>query len=192
MPAFLFIVLYPSFTLENTKTYAAFNALTIQGRIANVDVVRNEFIAVTVISNLMNDDDGVTIKFTNSNGLMALHEKGCLPKGRLVTLTGHIKSVSQTWINKDGEFEMLKRPLINLIEVQIPTGGLGPMPADKQAPKRQQVVVRPSDASKKEAPLDETPVFDEPAAKQELEEVAPYWYIASVLRRGLFLFLNGH
>lgn len=160
--------------MENTKTYAAFNSLTIQGRIANVDVVKNEFIAVTVISNLMNEDDGVTIKFTNSNGLMALHEKGFLPKGRLVTLTGHIKSVTETFTNKHGELEMLKRPLINLVDAQIPTGGLGPMPADKQAPKRQLGVVRPSDASKKEAPLDETPVFDEPAAKQEPEEVAPY------------------
>lgn len=145
-------------TIQTNKTYAAFNALQIQGRIANVDLVNNEFIAITVISNLMKDDDGVTVKFTNSNGLMALHQKGFLPVGRMVTVTGHIKSIAETWTNKNGEIEMLKRPQINLIDAQIPTGGLGPMPADKQAPKRQGVV-RPNDASKQNAPVDQTPVF---------------------------------
>lgn len=147
----------------DNKTYAAFNTLTIQGRIANVDLATsngNEFIAVTVISNLMNDDAGVTVKFTNSNGLKALFEKGFLPVGRLVTVTGHIKSVAETY-TKDGEILMLKRPQINLVDAQIPTGGLGPMPTTEDAPKRRVgAVVKPADASKQAVPkVDETPVF---------------------------------
>ena len=149
-------------TLTN-KTYAAFNALTIQGRIANVDLASSngtEFIAVTVISNLMNDDEGVTVKFTNSNGLKALFEKGFLPVGRLVTVTGHIKSIAETYTNKDGEVVMLKRPQISLVDAQIPTGGLGPMPATEDAPKRRVgAVVKPSAANKQAVVADDTPVF---------------------------------
>ena len=146
--------------MTQTKTYASFNALTIQGRIAHIELVKDEFIAVTVLSNLMNDDDGVTIKFTNSNGLKALFEKGFLPVGRMVTLTGHIKSISETYTTKDGELQMLKRPQITLVDAQIPTGGLGPMPTTEDAPKRRVgAVVKPADASKYAPKVDETPVF---------------------------------
>ena len=149
---------------QTNKTYAAFNALTIQGRVANVDLATsggNEFIAVTVISNLMNDDEGVTIKFTNSNGLKALYEKGFLPVGRMVTVTGHIKSIAETYTNKDGEVVMLKRPQISLVDAQIPTGGLGAMPSTEDAPKRRVgTVIKPSAATKQAAAVvDETPVF---------------------------------
>ena len=164
MPAFLLNVIYKGKPLTQTnKTYASFNALTIQGRIANVDLATfdgNEFIAVTIISNLMNDDEGVTIKFTNSNGLKALYEKGFLPVGRMVTVTGHIKSISETYTNKSGEVVMLKRPQISLVDAQIPTGGLGPLPAAEDAPRRRVgAAVKPADASKQTAPIDDTPVF---------------------------------
>jgi len=147
---------------QTNKTYAAFNALTIQGRIANVDLASSngtEFIAVTVISNLMNDDEGVTVKFTNSNGLKALFEKGFLPVGRLVTVTGHIKSIAETYTNKDGEVVMLKRPQISLVDAQIPTGGLGPLSAEDAPRRRVGAVVKPSAANKQAVVADETPVF---------------------------------
>ncbi len=118
------------------KSYANFNSVTFQGRISNVDIVDGqygEFIAVTVLSNMADGDDkAVSIVFNNSNGLLGLHKKGFLPVGRQVTLTGHISGVSETY-EKDGELQLRKRPQISLTEVQIPTGGLGPMPADKEA-----------------------------------------------------------
>ena len=118
------------------KSYANFNTVTFQGRIFNVDIVDGqygEFIAVTVLSNIADGDDkAVSIVFNNSNGLLGLHKKGFLPVGRQVTLTGHISSVSETY-EKAGELQLRKRPQISLTEVQIPTGGLGPMPADKEA-----------------------------------------------------------
>ena len=118
------------------KSYANFNSVTFQGRISNVDIVDGqygEFIAVTVLSNMADGDDkALSIVFNNNNGLLGLHKKGFLPVGRQVTLTGHISGVSETY-EKAGELHVRKRPQISLTEVQIPTGGLGPMPADKEA-----------------------------------------------------------
>ena len=137
-------------TNQTYRAFAAFNALTITGRISNSEIVTkngDEFLSVSVISNLMNDDEGVVVKFTNSNGLMKLFKAGGLDKGRMVTLVGHIKSVAETYVNASGEVVMLKRPQINLIEVTIPTGGLGATPKADAANKRVAGgVVRPSDA----------------------------------------------
>lgn len=137
-------------TNQTYRAFAAFNALTITGRISNSEIVTkdgNEFLAVSVISNLMNDDEGVEVKFTNSNGLMNLFKAGGLDKGRMVTLVGHIKSVAETYTNKSGEVVMLKRPHISLTDVTIPTGGLGATPRTDAANKRVVGgVVRPSDA----------------------------------------------
>ena len=95
--------------------------------------------------------------------LMALYNNGFLPKGRRVTVTGHIKTVAETYTNKEGEVVMLKRPKITLVDAAIPTGGLGPMPADKatNTVKRTGVVVKPAQAAKQAAApaVDGTPVF---------------------------------
>lgn len=109
----------------------------------------------------MNDDEGANIKFLNSNGLLALYNNGKLPVGRMITLTGHIKSVAETYTNSEGEVVMLKRPTIEMLDVQVPTGGLGAMPKDKveNAVRKTGVVVRPTDATPAESVIDETPVF---------------------------------
>lgn len=150
--------------MTDYKTYAAFNTFTVNGRISNIDLVngRNgEFIAVTVITNFMNDDEGANIKFLNSNGLLALYNNGKLPVGRMITLTGHIKSIAETYTNSQGEVVMLKRPTIEMLDVQVLTGGLGAMPKDKveNAVRKTGVVVRPADAQPAEAVIDESPVF---------------------------------
>ena len=114
------------------KTYAQFNSFTVQGRILNSEIVSaggKEFLSCTLITAPMDDSEGMTITFTNSNGLMRLAEAGGLPKGRMVTLTGHIKSVHETYTDKkSGETLMLKRPRVHMIDVTIPTGGLGATP----------------------------------------------------------------
>ena len=148
-------------TNQTYRAFAAFNALTITGRISNSEIVTvkgDEFLSVSVISNLMNDDEGVVVKFTNSNGLMKLFKAGGLDKGRMVTLVGHIKSVAETYTNKSGEVVMLKRPQITLIDVTIPTGGLGATPKAEGTVKRAVgAVVRPSDAK---PAVDPTPVVE--------------------------------
>ena len=155
--------------MTDYKNYAQFNSFAVDGVISNVSEVsgkNGDYIAVTLITNLMKEDEGCTVEFTNSDGLMALYQKGYLPKGRRVTVTGHIKTVAETYTNKQGEVVMLKRPKISLVDAAIPTGGLGPMPADKAANtvRRTGVVVKPSQAKSADLPqvepvVDGTPVF---------------------------------
>ena len=155
--------------MSDYKNYAQFNSFAVDGVISNVSTVdgkNGEYIAVTLITNLMNEDEGCTVEFTDSNGLMALYQKGFLPTGRRVTVTGHIRTVAETYTSKQGEVVMLKRPKITLVDAQIPTGGLGPMPADKtaNAVRRTGVVVKPAQAKSAGLPevapvVDGTPVF---------------------------------
>ena len=155
------------------KVYANFNQLVVDCRISNSEIVETKkgerFLSVTAITNCLNGDEGMSITFTNANGLMSLFEKGFLPKGRQLTLTGHIAYVRETYVDaKSGETRLLKRPQVNLVDVAIPTGGLGPMPKSEAKPARQgrTVVVRPSDAGKQESAsadtqpeMDSTPAF---------------------------------
>jgi len=151
-------------TDSNLKSYAQFNSFQITGRISNIDLVNGkngEFIAVTIISNLMTDDGGVTVKFLDSANLMTLYSNGKLPVGRMVTVTGHIKTIKETYTNNMGEVVMLKRPQIELVDATIPTGGLGPIPTGEGGSQRRATaVVRPSDAKKYgELAVDEAPAF---------------------------------
>ena len=155
--------------MTDYKNYAQFNSFAVDGVISNISEVsgkNGDYIAVTLITNLMKEDEGCTVEFTNSDGLMALYQKGFLPKGRRVTVTGHIKTVAETYTNKQGEVVMLKRPKISLVDAAIPTGGLGPMPADKavNTVRRTGVVVKPAQAATQGLPqvepvVDGTPVF---------------------------------
>ncbi len=116
-----------------------------------------------MISTLVTDGAEATITFTTTNGLMSLFEKGFLPKGRQLTVTGHIADLSEVYTDDDGNVRMLKRPQIKLTGAAVLDGGLGPSPkSDKPSLDRNTtVVVRPSDATPvvEKAPADEAPVF---------------------------------
>ena len=154
-------------SLAQLKAYANFNTVTFQGRVSNVDVVDGqycEFLAITVLTNVA-DDETVSVVFNDSSkGMMSLYTKGWLPVGRQVTIVGHLAGVSETYFDKkSGQTMLRKRPQITLKDVSIPTGGLGPMPADKApatAPKRGMVV-----AGAKQAPVDESPAVEPQAPK---------------------------
>lgn len=145
------------------KTYAQFNSVSLQGRVFNAEVVKtadSEFLAVTLITNLQDGDEGITVTFNTSNGLKSLFEKGYLPNGRIVTVTGHMQSMSETYTDKaTGEIKLRQRPQLHLVQT---TTHVGPMPADKApvAARKGQTVVRPSGASKK-SPIDSLPVLDD-------------------------------
>ena len=133
---FIFLRSIYSFNTMTTtpqKSYSQFNALSVSGRIFNAEIPEGQdFLAVTVISTLQNDGQEVTFTFNSSNGLKSLYEKGWLPTGRSVTVTGHIAKVSETYFDKkSGQTLMRKRPEIHLVGVQILDGGLGPMPEGK-------------------------------------------------------------
>ena len=149
-------------TQTTYKDYANFNSFTVAGRILNSELAsgkNGEFLAVTVITHGLNEDEGMTVTFNDSNGLMALFQKGWLPAGRMVTLTGHIAYVSETYTDaKTSEVKLLKRPRIHLVDAAIPTGGLGPMPKASMPERRVgATVVRPSDATK--PAVEEAPAF---------------------------------
>lgn len=102
--------------MSTLKTYANFNSCVFQGRIFDATVVDGqygEFVALTIITNLTDDSDGVTITFNNSNGLLSLAKKGYLTKGRMVHVSGHISGVSEVW-EKDGQMQLRKRPQLTL------------------------------------------------------------------------------
>ena len=150
-------------TQTQYRDFANFNSFTVAGRILNSELANGkngEFLAVTVITHGLNDDEGMTVTFNDSQGLLNLFKDGWLPAGRMVTLTGHIAYVSETYTDaKTSEVKLLKRPRIHLVDAAIPTGGLGPMPK-ASAPQRRvgATVVRPSDATK-QPETDKTPVF---------------------------------
>ena len=150
--------------LTTQTNYAAFNCLTITGRISDskiVDSAKGSFLAVTMISTLVKDGAECTITFTDNGGLFKLFEGGFLGKGRQITVTGHMIDLSEVYTADNGEIRMLKRPQVKLGQVVIMDGGLGPSPkADKpQIDRSKTVVVRPSDAVAEKAPADVAPVF---------------------------------
>ena len=142
---------------QTTKTYANFNTCTFQGRIFDATVASGqygEFVAITVITNLSDDTDGVTVTFNNSNGLLALAKKGYLTNGRMVHVTGHISGVTEVY-EKDGVTQLLKRPRLMLDSktAQLVLGAT----AKADAPQRGVVTVqRTSEPSQ-----DLTPQVDE-------------------------------
>ena len=154
-----------------TKTYSNFNSVSFQGVISNVDLVEGqygEFAAITVITNLQDSetgaDTGVTIVFNNSNGLLGLAKKDGLPRGRQVTVTGHLSGVSTSY-EKGGELIERKRPQISL-DPKTAQLHLGAMPKDKEAAPTNTVkrVVRRFE-TKVEPSVDPTPAITEEAAE---------------------------
>ena len=149
--------------MTQTKTYANFNTCTFQGRVFDATVATGqygEFVAITVITNLSDDTDGVTVTFNNSNGLLALAKKGHLTNGRMVHVTGHISGVTEVY-EKDGVTQLLKRPRLMLDSntAQLVLGAIPNADAPKRSAQGTVVVKRVSE--------DATPtVTDEEPAKQ--------------------------
>ena len=68
------------------KTYAQFNSLTITGRVSHAELATNngsEFLAVTLLTNLVDDAEAIQVTFNTTNGLMSLYKSGSLNNGRL-------------------------------------------------------------------------------------------------------------
>ena len=151
------------------KSYASFNTVSIQARVYNTQVATGkygDFLAVTLISNLADGDDGITITFNNSNGLMALAEKGHLPVGRQVTVTGAIAGISETYTNSDGEVQMRKRPELKLDgrTVQLHLGALPRTDASKRPVAGTVVKTASGKTARRPEPVAAAPAVDESPA----------------------------
>ena len=132
-----------------------FNALTITGRLSFAELVEGDngpYLSVTLISELMNDTEGVSVNFTNQNGLISLFKNGRLNKGRMITVTGHLNKFEETYFNKKtGKRAILQRPRLTLGQAQVLHGGFGP------GEKRQSVEI------------DQTPSFEGEPTLEEIQ-----------------------
>jgi len=114
------------------RTYAQFNSLTITGRVSHMEEVTNNgqtWLAVTLISDLQDDAEGVAVTFNTTNGMYSLYKKGYMPNGRLVTVTGHLASFKSAYLDANGMPKILKRAALHLTKAQVFDGGFGPGPA---------------------------------------------------------------
>ena len=150
--------------MDTNKTYSNFNTSTFQGRVFDATVAEGkygEFVAITIITNLTDDSDGVTVTFNNSNGLLSLAKKGHLTNGRMVHITGHISDVSEVY-EKDGQVQLRKRPQLTLDSntAQLVLGAMPKSDAPKRAAAGTVVVKRVSE--------DATPAITEEAAEAPL------------------------
>ena len=150
--------------MTQVKSYASFNNVTFQGRVFDATVANGqygEFVAVTVITNLEDGDEGVTVTFNNSNGLLSLCKKGFLQKGRQVHVTGRIAGVSETYTDdKTGELVIRKRPQIKLDPktAQLTLGATPKSDTPQRAAAGTRVIRR---AQTQTTPIDEAPSFGE-------------------------------
>ena len=153
--------------------YAQMNTFTVQGRVLNAEVVDGkygEFLSVAVITVGKTDGQEFLVKFNDSGSILGLQKSGWLPSGRVITVTGHIESLSETY-EKDGQTQLRKRPEMKLTSVIIPDGALGPMPKDKMPTTANQVT--------RQTPVDKTPTYSE--ASNFWSPILPY-------REGFFYF----
>jgi len=136
----------------NDRTFAMFNTMTVTGRVSNLDEVTHNgdtWLAVTLITELLNDAEGVAITFNTTNGMYSLFKKGYMTKGRLVTVTGHVASFKSAYLSAEGQPKLLKRPVIHLKQATLFDGCYGP------GPKRDEV-----EAPTGKVTVDPTPELD--------------------------------
>ena len=156
--------------MTQVKSYASFNNVTFQGRVFDATVANGqygEFVAVTIITNLEDGDEGVTVTFNNSNGLLALTKKGFLQKGRQVHVTGRMVGVSETYTDKKtGELVIRKRPQVAL-DSKTAQLTLGASPKS-DTPQRATAGTRVIRREQTQAPaVDDTPTFGDNAVAEE-------------------------
>ncbi len=130
--------------MSDYTNYAQFGTATFEGGVVSVKLI-NGSLAITLIHNARGDAYStknlnglhqLTISFwCDDKGILALHERGYLPLGRRMTVTGKILDVSQVYTNDEGETLLKKRPEIKLDKVSIPDGALGPCPKREEMPR---------------------------------------------------------
>lgn len=110
--------------------YASFNSFTVTGRVSFAEIVEHKgstWLAVTMITEFVDDGKAYTITFNTTNGLLTMFRNGNLTGGRRLTVTGHIAEISEIYFDKKlGKSRPRKRPLIHLTKAQVFDGGVGP------------------------------------------------------------------
>jgi hypothetical protein len=101
------------------KQYADSAQVQFQGRIAFIKQFTNEedgsqFIGVKMIHNV-NSMLSITLTFTNNNGLNTAYSNGNLVVGQELRVYGRLNGIRTTYMDDDGNLQVLKRPEVQLI-----------------------------------------------------------------------------
>ena len=146
--------------MSDIKSYANFNTVTFEARVLNVDVLEGqygEYASISLISNLANDDEGITIRFNNNSGLLTLAKQGKL-QGRRVHVVGQMTGITEVYTDKQtGQVKLLKRPQMTLDPKTVQVT-LGAMPKSDAPVRKSNVVVTPAQAAA-QAPVDKAPAL---------------------------------
>ena len=112
------------------RTYAQLNSLTFTGRVSHAELVTNngdEWLSVTLLTELKDDANAIAVTFNTSNGPMKLYKSGHLNNGRLVTVTGHLDNFTELYFDKkSGKTKRIQRPRLQLSKAVVFDGGMGP------------------------------------------------------------------
>ena len=117
-------------TSNDKKTFADFNTLTITGRVSFAEVIDGqygEFLSLTVLSDLINDGQAISINIKSNNGLLDTFKKSNRDwTGRVLTVTGHLSGFSETYFDKKkGKTGVRRRPELTLSNAVVMSGGYG-------------------------------------------------------------------
>jgi hypothetical protein len=101
------------------KLFADSSQVQFQGRIAFIKQFTNEedgsqFIGVKMIHNV-NTMLSITLTFTNNNGLNTAYSNGNLVVGQELRVYGRLNGIRTTYMDDDGNLQVLKRPEVQLI-----------------------------------------------------------------------------
>ena len=120
--------------MSDTKTYAQFNTLTIQGRVYHKEDYTyqgKELTKLILCTELKNNGESYRVEFTLDDRQMADY----FSKGRYVTVTGHLNGIEEIFFDKKvGKTRRHTMPLLKLSKVSVMPGGYGPVKKQESAP----------------------------------------------------------
>jgi hypothetical protein len=112
-------MLTPVADTAGLKQYADSAQVQFQGRIAFLKQFTNEednsqFLAVKMIHNV-NSLVSISLTFTNNNGLNTAYSNGNLVVGQELRVYGRINGIRTTYMDDNGQLQVLKRPELQLL-----------------------------------------------------------------------------
>ena len=137
--------------MSDFKVYAQHNTLTVTGRVVSCKIVNGkngEFLALALLHNAEDGDNGIEYRVTLNGGLLSFVKKGYDLNKRMLTVTGHMTTPEAYYTDAEGAIQLLQRPRVRMTDCVVMTGGLGPSPKkmDVKAPVRADVVIKPAPA----------------------------------------------
>ena len=137
---------------DTRKSYAAFNTLTIVGRVYHSEDYTyqgKELTKIVLATELKNEGETYRVEFSTNDKLMASY----FTKGRYITVTGHLNGIEEIFFDKKvGKTRRHAMPLLKLSKVSVMPGGYG--------------AVKKQESSTSDDIIDMAPDLDTPATAE--------------------------